>query len=113
MLWCKVLVSSDYRKYKHPRTGARGRFGAPHARTLRWGAKRPTSRGVLGWHPLMPVLLRGVLVVSSPEIGPEQDRLGLGRPALDDDATGLRLRHERETGHGLAPHTREKDLPVA
>jgi hypothetical protein len=68
-------VTRDY-KYKHPRAGARGRFGTP----------RGDLRGVLGWYPLVPVLIQRVRVVGRPEVRPEPYLLLCGCAGPDDDA---------------------------
>lgn len=60
---------------------------------------RWSLRDVLAWDPLMPVVARQLLV-GRPHISPETDRLGRGRPTLDDDAQRQRRDDERETGHG-------------
>jgi hypothetical protein len=68
-----------------------------------------TLRGVLGWYPLMPVLVHRVFIVCGPEIGPEPHRLGRWRAAPDDDTKDLGLDRRGDGwkhGHGLAPHAR-------
>jgi hypothetical protein len=60
--------------------------GAFRDSTRSVGATRASPlRCVLGGDPLMPVLLDRVLVVGSPEIGPEPCRFGLWRAASNDD----------------------------
>ena len=59
----------------------------------------PTSSGVLGGNPLVPVLLHGVLIVSSPQICPKTDGLGLRSATPNDDAQRLGL-GEGNTAHG-------------
>ena len=83
--------------YKHPRTGARGRFGAPHARSN----AGLVLRGVLGGDPLMPMKLYRIVIVGRPEIGPETYRFGLWGAAPNHDSQRFRLGHdESPSGHG-------------
>src|SRR4051794_6234297 len=96
------LATEDWRlstgqTYKHPRAGARGRFGAPHTR------RKPglMLRGVLGGDPLMPMKLKGVVIVSCPDISPETHRLGLRRATPNHYPQRFRLGHdESPSGHG-------------
>lgn len=63
-------------------------------------------RGVLGWYPLMPVLLHCILVIGGPQIGPESNGLGLRSSAPDNYAQGLGLDGQGNTAHGSAPDGR-------
>jgi hypothetical protein len=77
----QVSAGRGIQMYKHPRTEVRGRF-------RRYTSRRSLALelgGVFGGDPLMPVLLHRVLVVGRPQIGPEPDRFGRRRAALDDD----------------------------
>jgi hypothetical protein len=79
-------------KYKHPRTGVRGRFATTRVRAAR------VSGRVLGGYSLVPVVV-GRLLVRCPQIRPEPDRLGRAGAALDDDPERDRRSNGWETGH--------------
>ena len=88
--------------YKHPRTEVRGRFRRYTSRRGWWAAGYCGTllHGVLRGNSLVPGLLYRSVVVGRPEIGPEPDRFGLGRAALDHDPQWFGWDGERKTGHG-------------
>jgi hypothetical protein len=94
LVWCKELGVERELKIQTPPDRNPGAFrpatGAQRALLL---------RGVLGWNPLVPVLLHGVLIVGGPEVGPKTDGLGLRSAAPNDDAQRLGL-GEGNTAHG-------------